>query len=82
MLTVTLRQLELADFADSNVIRRKKYAEFCALSLKTYKMKIKPVNCLKTQMQYKIFAKKWKKKKKKIWHGFGTGYLNELCPKF
>ena len=51
MLTVTLRQLELADFGDSNVIRRGKYAELCELSLKSYEMKTKPVSGLKTQMQ-------------------------------
>ena len=61
MLTVTLRQLELADFGDSNVIRRGKYAELCELSLKSYEMKIKPVSWLKTQMQCETFAKKWKK---------------------
>ena len=44
MLTVTLRQLELADFGDSNVIRLGKYAELCELSLKSDEMKIKPVS--------------------------------------
>ena len=61
MLTVILRQLESADFADSNVIRRGKHARFLGLSLKTYEMNIQPVNCLKTQRQCETFAKKWGK---------------------
>ena len=44
MLTVTLRQLELADFGDSNVIRRGKYVELCELLFKSYEMKIKHVS--------------------------------------
>ena len=44
MLTVILRQLELADFSDSNVIKHEKYAELCELSLKSYEMEIKPVS--------------------------------------
>ena len=67
MLTVTLRQLESADFADSNVIRRGKYAELCELSLKSNKMKIKPVNSLKTQIQYKTFAKNREKNSDTDW---------------
>ena len=51
----------MADFADSNVIRRGKYARFLGLSLKTYEMNIQAVSCLKTQMQSETFAKKWKK---------------------
>ena len=58
MLTAILRQLELADFGNSNVIRRGKYAELFVLSLKSYEMKIKPVSWLKTQMQFENFAKK------------------------
>ena len=50
MLTAILGHLELTDFADSNVIRRGKYAELCELSLKSYEMEIKPVSWLKTQM--------------------------------
>ena len=44
MLTAILRQLELVDFGNSNVIRRGKYAELGVLSLKSYEMKIKPVS--------------------------------------
>ena len=58
MLTAILRQLDLADFGNSNVIRRGKYAELCVLSLKSYEMKIKPVSWLKSQMQFETFAKK------------------------
>ena len=47
MLTANLRHLELADFANSNVIKRVikrgKDAEFRELSLKSYEMKIQPV---------------------------------------
>ena len=68
MLTVTLRQLELADFGDSNVIRLGRDAELCELSLKNDEMKIKPVNSLKTQMQYTTFAKNWKKPLTRIGH--------------
>ena len=60
MLTVTLRQLELTNFADSNVIRRGKYAELCELSLKSYEMKIVYVSWLETQMLCETFPKKWK----------------------
>ena len=56
-----LRHLELIDFADSNVIRRGKDAEFRELSLKSYEMKIQPVFCLKTQIQFETFAKKYNK---------------------
>ena len=44
MLSAILRQLELADFGNSKVMRREKYAELCVLSLKSYEMKIKPVS--------------------------------------
>ena len=67
MLTAILGHLELTDFAYSNVIIRGKYAEFCELSLKSYKMKIKPVSWLKTQIRYKTFAKKWKKNSDMDW---------------
>ena len=39
-----LRHLELIDFADSNVIRRGKDAEFRELSLKSYEIKIQPAS--------------------------------------
>ena len=58
MLSAILRQLELADFGNSKVIRRGKYAELCVLSLKSYEMKINPVSWLKTQMQIETFAEK------------------------
>ena len=41
MLTVTFRHIELGDFADPNVIERRKYAE---LSMKSYKMEVQPVS--------------------------------------
>ena len=68
MLTVFLRQLQLADFGDSNFIRRGNYAELCELSLKSYEMKIKPVSWLKTQMQCETLLKNGKI----FLHGLGT----------
>ena len=61
MLNAVLVQLRLANFDDSYVLRRGKYARFLGLSLKTYEMNIQAVSCLKTQMQSETFAKKWKK---------------------
>ena len=70
MLIVTLRQLELADFADSNVIKRRKYAELCALSLKSYEMKIR----LSADSELKCNVKCLLKNRKIFLHGLGSAY--------
>ena len=62
----------MSNFGNSNVYGRRKYAEFCEVSLKIHKIKIQPMNWLKTQIQFETFAKKWKKNE------LGTAYQDVL----
>ena len=48
--------LELSNFDNFDVYWRRKYAEFCKLSLKIRKIKIQPMSWLKTQLQIETFT--------------------------
>ena len=63
------------DFGDSYLIGRGKCARFCELQLKTYEMKIQPINWLKTQMQCEKFTKNGRN----FWHGLDTKYFKIVC---
>ena len=45
----------------------RKHTEIRGLSLKTYKMKIQPVSCLKTQIQCETITQKWEKNSDMDW---------------
>ena len=62
MLTVILRQLESADFANFNVIRHGKYVELCELSLKITKWKLRLSADSKLKCSVKLLLKNENKK--------------------